>query len=220
MKSSKCRRKTCKRSSIKTRRLNPSECIVDNLEDIGREQFFRHYPYSELPIRDITEKPEPHIEIGAENYLVCCYQSNIRGFCHSHEKYLFLCTTCKNRGAGERKFLGKRFVVGYIKKKACKDMGDRLAVIGDTYIVPFDKKLNYDSLGFSRGIYMQKFSIQDTKMLLRLINSHENVVNKCVEEMIEKEGKERERGKGVAIDSKCLKNRCKFRNQCLRRKSH
>lgn len=45
------------------------ECVTKNLKDIGREQFFWHYPKSTLPIRNITKKTEPHIEIGAENYL-------------------------------------------------------------------------------------------------------------------------------------------------------
>jgi hypothetical protein len=52
------------------------------LEEKGRLQFFFHSPSSELPIRDILNehgkghKTEPHIEIGAENYINCCYQSN------------------------------------------------------------------------------------------------------------------------------------------------
>jgi len=43
--------------------------IIDDLEDSGREQFFWHYSKSKLPIRDIIRKTEPHIEVGAENYL-------------------------------------------------------------------------------------------------------------------------------------------------------
>lgn len=53
--------------------LKVEECNSNNLKNIGREQFFWHYPYSELPIRDVRNKTEPHIEISAENYLRSCY---------------------------------------------------------------------------------------------------------------------------------------------------
>jgi hypothetical protein len=86
--------KPSKRLNRKGAGQESEEGIINSLEDIGREQFFRHYPKSDIPIRDITKKPEPHIEIGAENYLRTCYHPNIRGFC---QKYLFLCTTCRNR---------------------------------------------------------------------------------------------------------------------------
>jgi hypothetical protein len=195
------------------------ECIVHNLEDIGREQFFWHYPYSELPIRDITEKTEPHIEIGAENYLRCCIQRNIRGFCHSKEKYLFLCTTCRNRVVGGGEFFGRRFIVGYIEKKKFIKIGDRLAVIGNTYLVPFDSKLSYDGLGLKRGIFMQKFDKkEDIKKLLRLIHSHSNIRVHAIKEMIEKEENARTKGKSIPIDCECLGQSCEFIDICLRRK--
>jgi hypothetical protein len=206
------------KSIVRNSKGNLEEFEQDNLENSGREQFFWHYPHSELPIRDVTQKTEPHIEIGAENYLRPCIQPNVRGFCHSREKYLFLCTTCKNRKAS--KFFGKRFVIGYIKKRFWKNMGDRLAVIGDMYIVPFNEKLEYGTLGFSRNRGMQIFGIKGTQKLVALIESHENIRKKCMKEMTKVEIKERECGSNIPVDMECLslKNRCLFKSNCLRRK--
>lgn len=208
------------RSNIGDNIKKPEECMLDNLEDIGREQFFWQYPQSKLPIRDISKKTEPHIEIGVENYLRPCLQRNIRGFCHSPEKYLFLCTTCKNREVGGGKFFGKRFVVGYIKKKGCRNTGDYLAVIGETYMVPFNNKLNYGSLGFNRSRGMQKFDKKDTKRLLRLIHSQRNIRVNCMKEMIAKEKDGRKKGKDIPIYDECLGSECEFRRNCLRRSYH
>lgn len=73
------------------------------LQKKGRLQFFYHSPSSELPIRDVLNenkkghKTEPHIEIGAENYINPCYQSYIKSFAKSDEEYLFLFTRCKDK---------------------------------------------------------------------------------------------------------------------------
>lgn len=99
-------------------------------------------------------------------------------------------------------------------------MGNHLAVIGETHIVPFDEKLDYDSLVFRRNRAMRKFTIEETKRILRLTNSRRNIIDKCLKEMVKKEEMERKRGKHVPIDSECLKNKCKFKKQCLRRKLH
>jgi hypothetical protein len=192
---------------------NSEESVTNNLEEIGREQFFQHYPKSSLPIRDITQKTEPHIEIGAENYLRECIQPNIRGFCHNPEKYLFLCTTCKNKEVENGKFFGKRFVVGYIKKKSCKKMDEhRLAVIGKPYLVPFDGDLEYEKLKLKRSRAMQRFDEKETQKLLGLIHQHGDITADCVKKMIDME-KEKEIGQ-----EECLEGKCEFKNNCLRRK--
>lgn len=221
LESTESRCESSKRSNTRNTEDKLEEFEFDNLERIGREQFFWHYPRSKLPIRNITEKTEPHIEIGAENYLRRCIQPNIRGFCHSRERYLFLCTTCKNREMAGGRFFGKRFVVGYIEKKSWKNMDGYLTVIGDVYIVPFNEKLEYGSLGFNRSRGMQRFNNKDTEKLLGLIESQENIRNECIEEMIRAEAKEREIGSYIPIEDECLglKNRCFFKNDCLRRKS-
>ena len=191
--------------------------ITANFEDNGRKQFFYHYPYSELPIRDITSKTEPHIEIGSENYLRCCIQRNTRGFCNSNERYLFLCTRCENRKL--REFFGKRFVIGYIEKKIWQKMNNnQLAIIGKTYLVPFVSELDYKKLGFMGRSYAKKFNKKETRKLLKLIHSHKNITNRYIKEMIEKEKNERKKGEAVPIDNECLKYACEFKSICLRRK--
>lgn len=227
-KSTKSRCKHGKGLNIRGSEQKSEECIPDNprYKYIGREQFFWHYPKSKLPIRDITEKTEPHIEIGAENYLRTCIQRNIRSFCHNPEKYLFLCTTCKNREVGGGEFSGKRFVVGYIEKKkrnGCRNIDNRLAVIGKTcIIVPFDKKLEYGKLRFKRSRAMRRFNKKDGEKLLKIIKTHKNIRRKCVNEMRKKEREYYKKyNKKLPIDKKyggCLQNGCEFKHKCFRRK--
>lgn len=101
------------------------EFNFDKLEEKGRLQFFFHSPESELPIRDVSNeqrkghKTEPHIEIGAENYISCCYQpNNIVPFLKSKEKYLFLFTRCKKVPEPNCNKIEEReaYIVGYISK--------------------------------------------------------------------------------------------------------
>jgi hypothetical protein len=207
----------CRHKSTKTK-CKPEVCVLDALEDTGREQFFWHYPLSELPIRDITQKTEPHIEIGAENYLRPCLQPNVRGFCRSREKYLFLCTTCKNQRVGNGDFVRKRFVVGYIKKENCIRMDCRWAAVGEVYMVPFNEKLSYDTLGFNRSRGMQGFGRMETEKLLGLIHSHRNIVKDCIKEMREKEDEARRERVSLPIDEECLGKECTLQGKCLRKK--
>ena len=62
--------------------------MANNLEKLleaGMVKYFYHSPSSDLPVRDVlgeyndknTNKTEPHIEIGVENFLKKCYQNNI-----------------------------------------------------------------------------------------------------------------------------------------------
>ncbi|TAN41155.1 MAG: hypothetical protein EPN24_04230, partial [Candidatus Methanoperedens sp.] len=110
---------------------------LPKLEEKGMIQYFYHSPSSELPVRDILEKlkTEPHIEIGAENYLAKCYPTNISKFAGSDMKYLFLVTTCKkkeiNRKFGKNKT--NQFIVGYIVKEKAFDTGGHICVRGSTF---------------------------------------------------------------------------------------
>jgi len=119
-----CQRTHNKKSVISV--LGEKEIASKNLREKGRLQYFYHSPSSELPVRDVLgeqkakgksvgQKTEPHIEIGAENYINCCYQrKNIVPFLKSEEKYLFLFTTCKCQNL--KVHYGEKFVVGYIIK--------------------------------------------------------------------------------------------------------
>lgn len=188
--------------------------------DTGREHYFQHYSNSKMPIRDITTKTEPHIEIGAENYLRRCYQPNIKGFLTSQEKYLFLCTTCRNRELDGGRGYGKRFVVGYIEKGMLKDMGTHSAALGSTYIVPFVESLEYGNLGIKRSRGMQRFNDIQTRKFLGIMYSLPNILVDCIDEMIRMEIKERNNGRVIPIDNECLgvKGMCGYRSSCLRKK--
>jgi len=196
-----------------------------NLEDIGRDQFFHHYKKSQFPIRDITNKTEPHIEISAENHLRKCFQNSIKGFCKSKEKYLFLCTTVKNKEVGNGKFFGKRFIVGYIKKtkyeiREYNSSKKKYTVFGEICLVPFNQRLNYDDLKLNRSRSPQKFDKETTTNILNIIHSHNNnnVKDDCLEEMIKEEKAARGEGISIPNDLECLKEKCNHFKECLRRK--
>ncbi|MCJ7505557.1 hypothetical protein MUP05_03675 [Candidatus Bathyarchaeota archaeon] len=103
---------------------------LEDLKEKGMLQYFYHSPSSELPIRDVLgeykirrkgrvrsvgKKTEPHIEIGAENYLNDCCQPNIKRFLRSDAKYLFLLATCRKKEMKD--YFGDQFVVGYMIKE-------------------------------------------------------------------------------------------------------
>jgi len=186
-------------------------------EEIGREQFFRHYPKSKLPIRDVRFKTEPHIEIGAENYLRSCLQRNIKGLANNNERYLFLCTTCNNRKLED--YFGKRFIVGYIKRNRVENLHGRTVVFGETYMVPFCTRLEYGDLKIKRSRGMQKFNRDDTNRILQKILLHGNIRDEYLKEMIFMEERERDEGKVVPdIFKECLYLKgCEYSQDCLRR---
>lgn len=194
-----------------------------NLEDIGRDQFFHHYKKSQLPIRNILDKTEPHIEIEAENYLRNCLQKSIRSFCKSKEKYLFLCTTNENKKIGNGKFINKRFVVGYLKKThytICEYISavKRYTIFGDIYLVPFTQELNYDNLKLNRPRAPQPFDKEITSKVLDIIHSNDNILDDCLDEMIKQEAAARLDGKIIPNDIECLEKSCFHYNDCYRRK--
>lgn len=146
--------------------------------DTGREHYFQHYSKSKLPIRDVIVKTEPHIEIGAENYLRRCYQPS-------------------------------------------KNMSTHSAVLGDTYIVPFNKGLEYSKLGIKRSRAMQRFDHIQTGTILELIYKLPNILNDCIVEMIRMENRERKNGHIIALDHECLgsKGICAHSEYCLRKRA-
>lgn len=191
---------------------------MDELKPIGREQYFWHYPKSNLPIRHITKKTEPHFEIGAENYLRACLPYNLQNFKNSFEKYLFLCTRCRNKKAGGGRFNGHRFIVGYIKRGDFIRRKNRTALIGKNYMVPFNEKLMYENLGLRRTKWMQKIDARTTKKILRRIHSLKNIRRKIIREMLRLEREACEAGKKIPLKKECLKKKCKYKKSCLRRK--
>jgi hypothetical protein len=216
-------------SRVKNKFVSPDEFIFDELEEKGRLQFFFHLPSSELPVRDVLDeqgqghKTEPHIEIGAENYIFCCYQSNnIVPFLKSKERYLFLFTTCKNKKF--EKFYGKRFIVGYMVKQSfiycnCRELikqgycdncaeQQHYGVRGETKIFRFEDAYPLEKLvENSKQIRIRKVSIDETKEILEYFKWKQNVLKECVEEIKDKDKDNRTCKYG---------DTCKFRRECLR----
>lgn len=194
--------------------------LFDDLEEKGRLQYFFHSPSSKLPIRDVLNeqkrgyKTEPHIEIGAENYINRCYQSNnILPFLKSKGKYLFLFTTCK---AKDHKYYNRKCVVGFISKKKYLDIlkkrsnKSHYAVLGDTRIYSFNDSLPVNYLGYKEGIRVKKVDENETGIILTHFKSKMNILNNCIKEI-------KRLDKNNYTCKKDSENfECKLINQCLR----
>ncbi|MBN3033752.1 MAG: hypothetical protein JW873_06620 [Candidatus Saganbacteria bacterium] len=183
-----------------------------DLEEKGRVKFFYHSPSSKLPIRDILNeqgagpKTEPHIEIGAENYLGDCYQRYIRNFAKSREKYLFLMTRCRNKDLGDKN--NKRFIVGYIEKSFSGERDNSVFIKGPVHMYSFDDSISTLKLKYSNRIRMKLVNEKDTRTILDHFNGKEDIVMVCVEAV-------------ATLDKNsltCNKNACLFKKECLRRK--
>ncbi|MFH1322215.1 MAG: hypothetical protein ABIH80_00065 [Methanobacteriota archaeon] len=172
---------------------------LPKLEEKGMVQYFYHSPSSELPVRDILNeqkrgyKTEPHIEIGAENYCIDCYQRNIKSFVKRHEKYLFLLTACRNKKLNYH--YGKQFIVGYIEKAEVIDRGRFLCIKGPTKIISFDDSIGVKdlfgknfaqsenrgkTLSLSRDVFVDN---QKTEEILKHFENRTNILIECIEEI-------------------------------------
>ncbi len=181
---------------------------LPKLEEKGMIQYFYHSPSSELPVRDILEKlkTEPHIEIGAENYLAKCYPTNIRKF-------------------GKNKT--NQFIVGYIVKEKAFDTGGHICVRGSTFIYSFDDSIpvkdifgkNFaqsenkgKTLSLSRDVFVDN---QKTERILKHFEKKTNILSKCIEEIKKLDAKNPKKE-----DKTCLvlrEEKCSFQNNgCLR----
>lgn len=194
--------------------------LFENLKEKGRLQFFFHSPSSRLPIRDVLDeqkrgyKTEPHIEIGAENYINRCYQSNnIVPFLQSKGKFLFLFTTCKVK---DHKYYNRKCIVGFISKKNYLSILKKLsnkshyAVLGDIYLFSFNDSLPINYLGYKEGIRVKKVDEKETRIVLNHFKDKKNIKNDCVKEIKRLD----KNNKTCKKDSENFE--CKLRNQCLR----
>jgi len=199
----------------------------DSLKEKGRLQFFYHSKSSQLPIRDVRDehgqgpKTEPHIEIGAENYLNPCVQSSINSFAKSDEKYLFLFTNCSNCDLPDYK--NKRFIVGYIVKEIVGETRKKLKsgcnttnskpftfVKGKTYLFKFKDALSFEELKLKKFRASKLLDVSTTQKILLHFKGKTNVINECVDEI-----------KRLDPDNiTCYKDKsgfqCNFENECLR----
>ncbi|MBU4220192.1 MAG: hypothetical protein KKA10_00990 [Euryarchaeota archaeon] len=202
----------CKHEIVKCERkvrniVDDSENISDkinltNLEENGMLQYFYHSPSSELPVRDILNeqkkryKTEPHIEIGAENYISRCYPTNIKKFAESDEKYLFLVTTCRNRNINEyiNKKTGEKktnqFIVGYIIKDPNKSfyIDDHICIRGQTQIFSFSDSILMRKIferNFDRPKFAHESSVDNdaTRKIIQRFQNNKNILNECIREI-------------------------------------
>ncbi len=146
--------------------------------------FFYHYPYSTLPIRDIRRKTEPHIEIGADNFLRRCHQDNaIIPSLKSKAKYLFLSTVCENPPRYGR----IKQIVGYIEKKGFIKRDDKkgtfYAVLGEPFFIPFKFAPTHREVGLINGRRFGSVNGQITRKILTFFSNIENIFIQCVKEI-------------------------------------
>lgn len=188
----------------------------------GRIHYFYHSPFSTLPIRDVCNgqgegwKTEPHIEIGAENYVGPCRPTNIVAHLNrGDEKYLFLATTCKNPQMQENKM---PYFVGYIEKSEELTTKDkRRALRGKIFLFPFKKSVPYESI-FQHFAPMRLVDETTTKTLLSRFPKLEekdrlSFLGECVKEIRRLDERNKKERKTCLI----LRGEdCDYRSECLR----
>lgn len=178
-----------KNSSIFT--VHEEEIDTKNLEENGRIQYFYHSPLCELPIRDVTNeqgegyKTEPHIEIGVENYLNTCRQTNIVAFLNSKERYLFFVTCCRKEITP---YYGKTYIVGYMIKEKKLNINSKegawYAVKGQTYIYSFINSISYEKIFGKRWTPLRRVDKEKTKQILDYFHEHTEIpIKDCVREI-------------------------------------
>jgi hypothetical protein len=190
----------------------------NNLHETGRLQYFYHSPSSFMPIRDVLNeqkqghKKEPHIEVGAENYWVGCYQSNnIKPFIKNHEKYLFLMTTCRNKQL--EPFYGKKYIVGYILRKSTGKRNGLYFIKGDTKdtkLFSFNDAIPITELGYSKWTRTKLIKEKDTKKIIDHFEKCNPILKECILEI-----------KRLDKDNiTCVRikegRKCDFKDECLR----
>jgi len=192
-----------------------------NLREKGRIQYFYHSPLSELPVRDVSNeqceghKTEPHIEIGIENYLAKCRQTNIIAHLNSDEKYLFLVTTCRNENMDEHDV---PYIVGYMVKERHLVIGNekRHAVKGETLIFPFSKSVPYYDIFPEHFAPLRLVDGNKTEEILKRFKGKRDKTQECVEEIIRLDENNKKRDKTCIV---LRGSKCEYQNECLRWKT-
>ncbi len=186
----------------------------ETLKEKGRLKFFYHCPDSKLPIRNVLEgkkngeKTEPHIEIGTENYLNCCYQDYLKTAIEDKEKYIFWMTTCENFTLPE---FNERLIVGYLILQQSKKVAqDRFFFKGKPFIFDFKDALPVKDLGYTAKPRMQTVNELNTKKILAHFEGKENIINECIEEIKIKDPK------NITCYRVTSNFECNYKDECLR----
>ena len=206
------------------------EVNQENLKEKGRLQFFYHSKSSELPVRDVKNehgegpKTEPHIEIGAENYLNECVQTYVNSFANSEEKYLFLFTNCSNSKMKE--YHKKRFIVGYIvkevigetqknQKSQCKSTSDEpfTFIKGETFLYRFQDAMPLTDLNFKKFRAQRLLDAETTQKILMHFRGKDNILNECIKEI------KRLDSDNITCYRVTSNFKCNYKDECLRWKA-
>jgi len=167
---------------------------LENRLETGMVKYFYHSPSSSLPIRDVLGeyndknscKTEPHIEIGAENFLKKCYQPNIKKFIQEDKKYLFLVTTCRHKKIEQ---YNKQYIIGYIENEESIDRETHVCVQGSTNIYSFSDSILvrdvFEWNNFDRPKLLHKPYVDNkkTQLILKHFKNSENIILECIEEI-------------------------------------
>ena len=181
------------------RRQAQSACFnLTDLDETGRLHYFYHCPSSDLPVRDVLgeqgkkPKTEPHLERSAENYCRPCWQSNIVAFLESSAKYLFLFTRCMRKGS---KHEGRRYIVGYIRKKRFIDRGRFWAVAGETKIYSFDDAFPLTGVSLAKNArhFHRVLSKPQTARVLESFRGKCNILAACLRQLSDLKAKAADR---------------------------
>jgi len=176
-------------------------------EPTGRVMKFIHEGESKLPVRDVKanhkKNPanEPYIEyglerelneekiIGAENYWAKCYQSAIKKVVEFDEEYLFL-ASYPNQAGGNA---SENLIVGYIRHDDHEWRAeDRVSVIGEMKLYPFEHGIPLSELGYSPtkrslGPYGRDLNASETQEVLDHFSQVLDVTEECLERTLELE---------------------------------
>jgi len=188
----------------------------------GIYQYYFSDPLSKLPIRDVNNrckqgiKTEPHLEIGAENYIKKCTQGKISNAVKTGVEYLFLVTKCRNKQLKD--FYDKQFIVGYIKiqkiiDRVSKDGEKFIAISGESKIVDYKDAISIPEIihrNMNRGDLSKKIEKEQVDTFLSQLKNKNDITQSWVDE-VDKIDENKKTCLGVL--------NCQFSSFCLRNKN-
>jgi hypothetical protein len=93
-----------------------------------------------------------------------------------------LFTKCRSKDLEEH--YDRRYIVGYIDKRAKLDMGDHWAAQGPTTLVRFDDAVPLSKVSDSpRYVRVKNFSEDTTQRIVSQLDQGQNVFEDCLEEV-------------------------------------